>query len=83
MKRVAVFGKPGGGKSTLSKKLAASTGITLYPLDLIEYQKSGERVPLDRYLEEHNGVLVLANKIVGGLYVSAVGVLAVKQWCHP
>ena len=41
MKKIAVFGKPGGGKSTLSKELAAATGIELYPLDLIEFQKNG------------------------------------------
>jgi len=27
MNRVVVFGKPGGGKSTLSKKLSAATGV--------------------------------------------------------
>ena len=67
MKRVAVFGKPGGGKSTLSKKLAASTGIRLYPLDLIEYKKNGERVPLDRYLEEHDKLIGSDSWIIEGL----------------
>lgn len=40
MNRVAVFGKPGGGKSTLSRKLSAITGIKLYALDLIQYKKT-------------------------------------------
>ena len=42
MKRIAVFGKPGGGKSTLSKKISAATGLELYPLDLIERQFRSE-----------------------------------------
>jgi len=33
MNKVAVFGKPGSGKSTLSRKLATATGILLYSLD--------------------------------------------------
>jgi adenylate kinase family enzyme len=49
MKKVAVFGKPGAGKSTLSKELDAATGIELYPLDLIEYQKNGQRISKSDY----------------------------------
>ncbi len=32
MKKVAVFGKPGGGKSTLSKTLSQITGLPLFQL---------------------------------------------------
>lgn len=39
MKKIAVFGKPGSGKSILSKKLALASGIKLYALDLIVYKK--------------------------------------------
>ena len=39
MKKIVVFGKPGSGKSTLSKKLAAATGIKLHALDSIVYKK--------------------------------------------
>ena len=34
MKKVAVFGNAGGGKSTLSKRLAEMTGLPLVVLDL-------------------------------------------------
>ncbi len=44
MKKVAVFGKPGSGKSTMSKRLAAVTGIPLHPLDSIVYEKNGDLV---------------------------------------
>ena len=41
MKKIAVFGKPGSGKSTLSKALALATGIQLHQLDSIVYKKMG------------------------------------------
>lgn len=37
MKRVAVFGNAGAGKSTLARQLAALTGLPLYVLDVIPY----------------------------------------------
>ena len=49
MNRVMVFGKPGGGKSTLSRKLSAVAGIKLCPLDLIRYKQNGERVSPEEY----------------------------------
>ena len=36
MNKIAVFEKPGGGKSTLSKQLSIATGVDLFSLDLIE-----------------------------------------------
>ena len=38
MRRVAVFGNAGGGKSTLARKLAALTKLPLYPLDMIQFR---------------------------------------------
>jgi len=67
MKKIAVFGKPGGGKSTLSKKLALSTGIKLYPLDSIEYQKNGKKVDSDTYENAHKRILSEDNWIIDGL----------------
>ncbi len=37
MKRVAIFGNTGGGKSTLAKRLSEVTGLPLHPLDLIQF----------------------------------------------
>lgn len=67
MNKVAVFGKPGGGKSTLSKKLSAKTGITLCALDLIEYKKNGERVSPDEYSKKHADWINSDNWIIDGL----------------
>ena len=43
MKKVAVFGNTGGGKSTLSKRLSEITGLPLYALDKIQYQSGALR----------------------------------------
>ena len=67
MNKIAVFGKPGGGKSTLSKKLAATTGIQLCPLDLIEYKKNGERVSPEEYSKKHAEIINADNWIIEGL----------------
>jgi len=67
MKKIAIFGKPGSGKSTLSKKLASVTRIKLYPLDLIEYQKDGERVSLEEYTTAHEKLINSESWIIEGV----------------
>lgn len=54
MKKVAVFGNAGGGKSNLSKRLAAVTGLPLVALDLIKYKPGGGEVPDEEYKTAHN-----------------------------
>lgn len=57
MKKVAVFGKPGSGKSTLSKSLAAETGLPLHPLDSIVYKTNGDLVVREIYDKNHDSIL--------------------------
>jgi adenylate kinase family enzyme len=57
MKRVAVFGNAGAGKSTLARRLAELTRLPLYPLDLIEFRAGGGKVSHDEYLERHADLL--------------------------
>jgi adenylate kinase family enzyme len=45
MRKVAVFGNAGGGKSTLSKQLSEIAGLPLYVLDKLQYQPEGIEVP--------------------------------------
>lgn len=66
MHRVAVFGKPGSGKSTLSKNLASVTGIPLHQLDSIVYQKNGELVDRDTYDKAHADILCSDSWIIDG-----------------
>jgi len=67
MKRIALFGKPGGGKSTLSKKIAFTLGIPLYPLDLIQYRPDGTTVSIEEYTASHLDVLKKDSWIIEGL----------------
>ncbi|MDJ0746569.1 MAG: adenylate kinase [Xenococcaceae cyanobacterium MO_167.B27] len=57
MKRVAVFGNAGGGKSTLSKGLAEITGLPLIALDLVQYKSGGEKVSDQEYKTAHDEIL--------------------------
>ena len=66
MKRVAVLGNAGGGKSTLAKRLADLTRLPLYPLDAIQYRAGGGRVPHEEYLKAHADLLRRDEWIIDG-----------------
>jgi adenylate kinase family enzyme len=66
VKRVAVFGNAGGGKSTLAKRLAELTHIPLYPLDMIKFRTGGDEVPHDEYLKLHAELLQRDAWIIDG-----------------
>ncbi len=66
MKKIAVFGKPGSGKSTLSKHLASATGIQLHQLDSIVYKKNGDLVDRNTYDKEHGNILSADSWLIDG-----------------
>jgi hypothetical protein len=66
MKKIAVFGKPGSGKSTLSKQLSIATGIPLYQLDSILYKKNGDLVDRKVFDNEHSNILSFERWIIDG-----------------
>jgi len=66
MKKIAVFGKPGSGKSTLSKSLSSATGIQLHQLDSILYKKNGNLVDRKTYDREHGNILSSESWIIDG-----------------
>jgi adenylate kinase family enzyme len=66
VKRVAVFGNAGGGKSTLARKLAELTGLPLYPLDMIQYRAGGGEVPHEEYVKAHARILQSDTWIIDG-----------------
>ena len=67
MKRVTIFGKPAGGKSTLSRNISQATGIALFPLDLIEYRKNGDLVDRDVFHQKHADLIASEEWVIEGL----------------
>ncbi|MGQ8367202.1 adenylate kinase [Glaciecola sp. 1036] len=66
MQKVAVFGKPGSGKSTLSKALASASDLPLYPLDSIIYKPNGELVAREEFDTIHTDILNSDSWIIDG-----------------
>lgn len=57
MKKVAIFGNTGAGKSTLAITLAEITSLPLTILDKIIYQPGGEKNSHEEYLSFHAALL--------------------------
>lgn len=66
MRKVAVFGNAGGGKSTLSRQLSELTGLPLYILDKIKYQPGGIEVSPEDYKRAHQQILEADQWIIDG-----------------
>ena len=66
MKRVAVFGNAGAGKSTLARHLAELTRLPLYPLDMIQFRAGGGKVPHDEYLNAHADIVRREEWVIDG-----------------
>lgn len=67
MKKVAVFGKPGSGKSTVSKALATEMGLPLHQLDSIVYKPNGEFVGREEFNAVHSDILRSESWVIDGL----------------
>ena len=66
MKKVAIFGNAGGGKSTLARRLAQTTGLPLYTIDKLQYRPGGAAVPHDHYRRLHSALLTEDEWILDG-----------------
>jgi adenylate kinase family enzyme len=66
MRRVAVFGNAGGGKSTLARQLAGTTGLPLHVVDKLQFKNGGAAVPLQEYLKLHSDLLTRETWIIDG-----------------
>ena len=57
MKKVAIFGNAGGGKSALARKLAEVTRLPLHVVDMMQFRADGIAVPHEEYLKAHAKLL--------------------------
>ena len=66
MKRVAIFGNAGGGKSTLARELSAITGLPLHVINKIEFRTGGIAIPHEEYLLAHATLMNRNEWIIDG-----------------
>ena len=66
MRRVAIFGNAGGGKSTLARQLAEITGLPLGVLDKLQFREGGAPVPHEEYVAAHRELLAKESWIIDG-----------------
>jgi adenylate kinase family enzyme len=74
MKKVAVFGNAGAGKSTLARQLSEISGLPLCALDLVQFregrywpgEKDGGKIPHNEYLKMHSELLAQDQWIIDG-----------------
>lgn len=68
MKRVAVFGNAGGGKSTLARQLAEITQLPLYPIDILQFPAGGDsaKASPEDYSERHANLIRQEQWIIDG-----------------
>jgi adenylate kinase family enzyme len=73
VKKVAVFGNAGGGKSTVARRLAEITGLPLIVLDILQFPEgyrrdrdNGGKISDEQYLKLHGEILDKAAWIIDG-----------------
>ncbi len=68
MKRVAVFGNAGGGKSALARQVARVSGLPLYVLDIIQFPDGGRgaKISQDEYAKWHAELLRQEEWVIDG-----------------
>jgi adenylate kinase family enzyme len=66
MKRIAIFGNAGGGKSTLAREMAAITRLPLHVVDRLQFRPGGDAVSHEEYLRVHAALLACDAWIIDG-----------------
>ena len=66
MKRIAIIGNAGGGKSTLAVRLAHALGIPRYSLDHILWRPGWVPAPAEDYVHKHDALLREVAWIIDG-----------------
>ncbi|HLD70752.1 MAG TPA: hypothetical protein VI937_02630 [Negativicutes bacterium] len=66
LKKIAIVGISGSGKSTFSRKLAEKTGLPLFHMDQLYWKANWQAVSEDEYLKEHELLVQKPEWIVEG-----------------
>jgi adenylate kinase family enzyme len=57
MRRVAVFGNAGGGKSILSRRIGAACGLPVFSLDQLQWRDGHVAVPEAEFVDAHDAIV--------------------------
>ncbi len=71
MNRVVIIGNAGGGKTTLSKRLAASKQLPLIFLDQVLWRPGWQALSVDEFLSEHKRLIEGEQWIMEGVAYDA------------
>jgi hypothetical protein len=82
MKRVAVFGNAGAGKSTVARRLSELTGLPLHAIDLMAWQ-AGKSVPKAQLEQAHGRLLLQEQWIIDDYGSTEFDVATVRTGGHP
>lgn len=67
IKRIAIIGNAGSGKSTLTQKLQAITGLPVYYLDQYFWKPGWVRTDPDEYKKAHDAICAQEEWIIDGI----------------
>jgi predicted kinase len=67
MKKITIAGNSGAGKSTFAEQLGKSTGISVYHLDLIQFQPGWKKTPETTFNKIHETWLEKPSWIIEGV----------------
>jgi hypothetical protein len=66
MRRIAIIGNAGGGKSTLARQLGAALAIPVYEIDLLQWKPGWIPAPTEEVAQTHNQWLASPAWIIDG-----------------
>jgi adenylate kinase family enzyme len=66
MKRIAVIGNAGGGKSTLCRKLSKALDVPLYVIDKLQWKPGWIPADLKELLPKHNEIIARETWVIDG-----------------
>src|SRR5437868_585603 len=66
MRRIAVIGNAGGGKTTMCRKLSDALNIPVHHVDLIQWQPGWQRTSAEVFTSAHEKILAEDRWIIDG-----------------
>lgn len=71
--RIAIFGRPGSGKSTFAVNLSEKLNLPLYHLDKYFFTSNWQERPYDDFLHDHQKIVATKDWIIDGNSLKSLG----------